>query len=378
MTLAYEGIRIIDLTRTLAGPYATMILADLGAEVIKIESAAGDDARRLPPYHNETGVAFLAANRNKKSVVLDLKSERGREAVCRLAAGADIVVESFRPGVSDRLGIGFVDLIRYNTRLIHCSISAFGTGALGGELPGYEPLIQAFSGIMKATGHPGQPPVRVGPSVVDLTTGMWAAMQMMAALARRGKSEGPQRLEVALVDSALNLMCHQVLGYLATGVVPEPLGSGSPLVAPYEVFAALDGDIMIAAGNDALYRTLCRHLGRPDLIDHPDYRDANSRVANRQTLHAAIGEILKTATVECWTRRFLAAGVPAGPVQDLGQALRHPVVAERGLLTEPSAPDCAALPMLRLPLSGARQTFVAPPELGQDTDGVLLDIGLED
>lgn len=253
MTLAYKGIRIIDLTRTIAGPFATMIMADLGAKVIKVESAEGDDTRRLPPRHNGTGVAFMATNRNKQSIVLDLKSPAGREAVHRLAQGADIVVESFRPGVSDRLGIGYQDLVRHNPRLIHCAISAFGSGPLGRDLPGYDPLLQAFSGIMKATGHPGQPPVRTGPSVVDLTTGMWAAINMMAALARRDRSGGPQQLEVALVDSAMTLMGHQVLGVLATGLAPEPQGSGSPLAAPYEVFAVADGDIMIAAGNDAIY-----------------------------------------------------------------------------------------------------------------------------
>lgn len=378
MTLAYAGIRIIDLTRTLAGPYATMILSDLGAEVVKIEAEGGDDARRLPPHWQGASAAFLAANRNKQSVVLDLKSDTWREAVRRLAAGADIVVDSFRPGVADRLGIGFDDLTRVNGRLIHCAITGFGTGPLGRDLPGYDPLLQAFSGIMKATGHPGQPPVRVGPSLVDLTTGMWAAMQMMAALARREAVGGPQRLEVALLDSAINLMCHQALGVLATGAAPEPQGSGSPLAAPYEVFAAADGELLIAAGNDALFGALCRELGRPDLARHPDYRDMTGRVAHREALHAAIEAALKTAGVDAWLVRLRAAGVPAGPVQDLAQALGHPLVAERGLLVASPAPGNPDLRLLRLPLSDARAAFAAPPELGRDTRAVLRELGLED
>lgn len=378
MTLAYDGIRIIDLTRTLAGPYAAMILSDLGAEVIKIESPQGDDARTLPPHWNGVSTAFLATNRNKKSVVLDLKSDLGREAMHRLAAGADVVIESFRPGVSSRLGIGFDDLARHNGRLIHCAISAFGTGPLGRDLPGYDPLLQAFAGIMKATGHPGQPPVRTGPSVVDLATGMWAAIQIMAALARREAVRAPQRLEVALVDSALNLMAHQVLGVLATGQAPAPQGSGSPLAAPYEAFATAGGDILIAAGNDRLFRALCTEIGRPDLIDHPDYREMAGRVANRAALHRAIEDRLKTAPAEAWLARFLAAGVPAGPVQDVGQALHHPVTAERGLLAGTPTADNPGLRMLRLPLSDARQDFAPPPELGQDTEAILRSLGLKD
>jgi crotonobetainyl-CoA:carnitine CoA-transferase CaiB-like acyl-CoA transferase len=245
----YAGLRVLELATTIAGPFSTMILADLGADVVKVERPGqGDDARGMPPHWDGESTVFLAVNRNKRSLALDLKRAAGRDAFLRLTAGADVVVQGFRPGAAERLGLGFDDLRERNPSIVYCSISAFGTHGSAAGLPGYDPLIQAFSGMMSMTGHPGMPPARVAASIIDLTTGMWAAMGTMAALARRAQTGEAQYVESTLVDSGYMLLCHQIASMLATGEVPGPIGSASPITAPYEAFRTADGWIMIAAG----------------------------------------------------------------------------------------------------------------------------------
>jgi crotonobetainyl-CoA:carnitine CoA-transferase CaiB-like acyl-CoA transferase len=290
----------------------------------------------------------------------------------RLVEDCDVVMESFRPGVMERLKLDFDVLTQRNRNLIYCSVSAFGRGPLGQSMPGYDALLQAFSGIMKATGHPGNPPTRVAPSVVDLNTGMWAAIQILAALARRRSEPGPKRLEVTLVDTAFNLMCHQLIGFLATGEIPPPQGSGSPTTTPYEVFRAKDGDILIAAGNDRLFERLCEILNLNKLTTDPRFVGMTNRVKNRNVLHRILEDVLLTVPVAEWVARLTDAGVPAGPVQDIKQAAEHAIVAERNLLVPCGGttrnPD---LKLLRLPLGDDIGSFSEPPMLGQHTDEVL-------
>lgn len=376
----YEGLRVLDLSENIAGPLACMVLADLGADVVKIERpGTGEATRSLTPRWAGDGesTVFLTVNRNKRSVALDIASPAGRDAVLRIAAGVDVVVESFRPGVADRLGLGFDDMARARPGVVHCSVSAFGEGPLGHDRPGYDAILQAFSGIMEMTGDEHGLPARAAPSVVDVSTGLWATTSIQAALARRDREPGAQRLEATLVDSAFFLMCHQVVGYLGTGSFPGRLGSAAPSTAPYQAFRTADGAIMIAGATDRLFERLCRALDLPDVAADPRYATVTDRVRDRDTLTELIETQLATASSEYWLERIGAAGVPAGPVNDLAAALAHPVTVERRLVREVESERHAGLQQLRLPIdTGGDCSLREPPALGRDTADVLAQAGL--
>jgi crotonobetainyl-CoA:carnitine CoA-transferase CaiB-like acyl-CoA transferase len=376
----YSGLKVLELATTIAGPFSAMILADLGADVIKIERPArGDDARGMPPHWDGQSTVFLAVNRNKRSLALDLKRPGGRDAFLRLASTADVVVQSFRPGAAERLGLAFEDVRRVNPSIVYCSISAFGASGSAAGLPGYDPLIQAFTGLMRMTGHPGQPPARVGASLIDLTTGMWGAIGTMAALARRAQTGEAQYVESTLVDSGYILLCHQIASMLATGEVPGPLGSASPITAPYEAFETADGWIMIAAGNDDLVRRLFKTLDLVDLLEDDRYTTPSARVRNRESLHSVIEERVRMRPSDEWIRMIGAAGVPVGPVNDLREAVAHPVAAERNLLVKPENGRLPDLRLVRLPFDDARPPVLrAPPELGEHSHAVLREAGFDE
>ncbi|HKS99355.1 MAG TPA: CoA transferase [Rugosimonospora sp.] len=378
----YRGLRVLDLSENIAGPLACLVLADLGADVVKIERpGTGEATRSLPPRWGGESTVFLSVNRNKRSAAIDLTEPAGRRAALRIAAGCDVVVESFRPGTADRLGLGFTQLSQVRPDLIHCSVSAFGTGPLGHDRAGYDAIVQAFTGIMEMTGEPGGAPARAAPSIVDISTGLWAVTAIQAALARRLESPTAQHLEATLVDSAFFLMCHQVIGYLATGTFPGRLGSAAPSTAPYQVFRTADGTVMIAAGTDRLFERLCLVLGAPGLLTDRRFRTVTDRVRERGALAAAIEDRLAAGTTADWLARLDAAGVPAGPVHDLAAALAHPVTRERALIRE-AVPGAGAtrvpgLKQLRLPIDtegacGLRE----PPALGEHTAEILAEAGL--
>ncbi|MFE2938128.1 CaiB/BaiF CoA transferase family protein [Streptomyces sp. NPDC059255] len=373
----YRGLRVVDLSENIAGPLACMILADLGADVVKVEPpGTGEATRRLPPHWGTDSTVFLALNRNKRSAAVDLRVPAGRDAVLRIARGADVVVQSFRPGVADRLGLGFDDLRRAAPRVVYCSVSAFGEGALGRELAGYDALIQAFTGIMEMTGDPDGRPARAAPSVVDMSTGMWAAVAVMAALARRPDEPGAQRLEAGLVDSGFFLMAHQIMGYLGTGTFPPRLGSAAPSTAPYEAFRTADGSIMIAAATDRLFARLCRALDLPGLATDPRFRRVADRVARRAELAEPIEERLRGAPSGYWLDRIAAAGVPAAAVHTLAEALEHPVTVERGIVRDAARGRVHGLKQLRLPIdTGADCAMRQPPAPGEHTEEILSEAG---
>jgi crotonobetainyl-CoA:carnitine CoA-transferase CaiB-like acyl-CoA transferase len=385
MSLAstHTGLHVLDLSENIAGPLACMILADLGADVIKVERPeSGEATRSLPPRWGPESTVFLTVNRNKRSAAIDISSPAGRDAVLRLGERSDVVVESFRPGVADRLGLGFDDFARVNPGVVHCSISAFGEGPLGHDRPGYDAIVQAFAGIMEMTGDQDGLPARAAPSIVDVSTGLWALIGIQAALARRAaEPEQAQRVEATLVDSAFFLLCHQVLGYLGTGQFPGRLGSAAPSTAPYQAFRTADGVIMIAAATDRLFARLCTVLEFPELAEEPRFRDVTARVAERDELTALIEARLSAHSSAHWLERIASAGIPTGPVNDLATALAHPVAGERGLIrdAQPLAgqPRIPNLKQLRLPIdTGTDCAMREPPAIGQHTSEILAEVGV--
>lgn len=376
----YAGVRVLDLSENIAGPLACLILGDLGADVIKVERpGTGEATRSLPPHWSGESTVFLGLNRNKRSVALDLRSETGRDAVLRLAETVDVVIESFRPGAAERLGLGFAQLSERNPTLIHCAINAFGTGPLGHDRPGYDALLQAFSGIMEMTGEATGGPCRAAPSIIDMTTGMWAVLAVMAGLARREVTDepAPQSLEATLVDSALFLQLHQIIGYLGSGTFPGRLGSAAPSASPYQVFSTRDAPIMIATSTDRLYARLCQTLEVPELATDPRFTTMAGRIAEREVLAGELQQRLVTAGSAHWLDLLARAGVPAGPVQDLGAALADPLTAERGLLAASEPGRVPGLQQMHLPMDRARSAPRAhPPGLGEHTEQVLRELGL--
>jgi len=317
-----QGIVVADFSRVLAGPYATMLLGDLGAEVIKVERPGpGDDTRAWGPPYTEQGQStyFAGVNRNKSTRALDLGTAEGRAAARDLALSADVVIENFKPGALDRMGLGYDALAAANPRLVYCSITGFGTGA-GRDMPGYDLLVQAMGGLMSVTGPgPGQP-TKAGVAMVDVITGLHATVGILAALRHRDASGQGQRVEVNLLSSLLSALVNQASGYVAAGVVPGILGNAHPSIAPYDVFATADRPLVIAVGNDGQFGSLVAVLGAPEMAADPDYATNPARVVHRDQLKARLEGLLASRGADAWQREITAAGVPCGPINDLAQA----------------------------------------------------------
>jgi crotonobetainyl-CoA:carnitine CoA-transferase CaiB-like acyl-CoA transferase len=369
--LPLSGVRVVDVTTSLAGPYCTQILASLGADVIKVEHPdGGDEARQWgPPFVAGAGALFQAANAGKRSLALSFRSHEGREALLRVAARADVFVQSLRPGLAEARGIGPDAVRARNERLVYVSIGAFGPrGPLAGE-PGYDPLMQAFSGIVELTGEPDRPGVRVGTSLVDLSTGLWAAVAVLAAL----EEGGGRTIELSLYEVALGLVATQVTAFLGAGELPERTGTGFPLIVPYEAFPTADGELMICAANDRLYERLRAVLGLPD---EERFTTNPERVRNREALVALISERFRTEASATWLERLRIVGVPAAPVQDVGAAALHEQTAALGILQDLGAYTAVAPP---LSFDGARSLLPsAAPQLGAHTIEILREAAYTD
>ncbi|MGW5158707.1 CaiB/BaiF CoA transferase family protein [Nonomuraea wenchangensis] len=326
---ALDGLLVADFSRVLAGPYATMLLADLGAEVVKVERpGAGDDTREWGPPYGPGGEAtyFLGVNRNKRSIALDLRADA--EVARALAARADVLVENFRPGTMDRLGLGYDALRELNPGLVYCSITGFGSGA-GAGLPGYDLIAQAVGGLMSVTGDPDGPGTKAGVALVDVITGLHAALGVMAALRHRERTGKGQHVEVSLLSSLLSALTNHASAYAAAGVVPRAMGNRHPSIVPYEVFETADRPLVIAAGNDRQFQALCRVLDRPDLAADPRYATNAGRVTARADLVDELNAALRGRPADAWFELLTAAGVPCGPINDLSAAFA--LAADLGL-----------------------------------------------
>lgn len=318
---ALDGLLVADFSSALAGPYLTMLLGDLGAEIVKVESPAGDATRAWgPPWHRGTATYFHAVNRAKRSVVLDLTEEEDRGLARALAGRADVLVENLRPGAMARFGLGFDELEATNPRLVYCSISGFGTQPAGAAIPGYDLIGQAVGGLMSITGPEGGPPHKVGVALVDVLCGLHGALGVLAALAERARSGRGQRVEVDLLSSVLSALTNQASGFLLAGVVPGPMGNEHPSLAPYESFAAADGDLVVAVGTERQFRELCGALGRDDLAADPRFASNGERVRHRPELRAELSAILGGLSRLEVVTRLRARGVPSGSVNDVSEA----------------------------------------------------------
>ncbi len=378
-----HGITVLDLTRNLAGPFCTMILADLGARVIKVERpGGGDDTRHWrPPTWGTESSLFLSVNRNKESLALDIDTDAGAAVVRRLAASADVLVESFKGGSLAKRKLDFPHVSALNPRLVYCSLSGFGSRGPHAERPGYDTLVQAYSGIMSITGEPDGRPVRTGPSIIDMTTGMWGAIGALAAIRHRDTTGQGQHVETSLLETGIVWMSYFIAGFLADGTVPGPMGSSHSLIAPYEEFVTRDGYIFIAAPNDRLFARLCATLHTESLPDDPLFCSNSQRLKNRPALHVLLEAALRTADTDSWEQRLQAAGIPCSRIQTVDKLVDDPQVQALDMIRRYAHPTIADLRLVDHPISydGTRSfQHNGAPALGQHTQPILHSLGYDD
>jgi crotonobetainyl-CoA:carnitine CoA-transferase CaiB-like acyl-CoA transferase len=376
-----DGIFVLDFSRVLAGPYCTMQLADLGARVVKIEQPGkGDDTRAWgPPFVGTESAYFLSVNRNKESLALDLKHERARPILDALLSRADVVVENFRPGTMERLGLGYGDVAARHPRVVYCSISGFGqTGPRWAEA-GYDAMMQAEGGLMSITGAAGGPPFRLGVAIGDIASGMFAVQGILAALFARERTGRGQRVDIAMLDAVTALLSYQASSAFATGATPGRMGNRHPSIAPYDTFAAADGDFVLSVGNDDQFRRLSEVLGRPGLAADPRFTTNANRVANHEALRGELSPLLGARTRTDLLQALTEAGVPSGAVRSVTEALADPQLAAREMIVPLEHLTAGPIRVLGTPLKLSDTPAAVrtpPPALGQHTAAILAELGL--
>lgn len=378
-----SNVRVIDLTQNVAGPFCTQVLGDLGADVIKVERPGrGDDTRLWQPLEaSGQSATFLALNRNKKSICVDLNNPDGVMAVRALVRSADVVIHSMKPGSAEARGLGFDTLGAENPRLVYCAISAFGQVGPLSALPGYDPLMQAFTGVMSSTGNDGEAPVRVGVSLIDMGTGMWATIGILGAILDRARTGSGMMVEASLLDTGVSWMTVFVAGFLATKRLPQKLGSAVAMTAPYELFRSGDGQVFIAAGNDNLFRRVCDGLGDPALAQDARFATNALRVQNRPELRQAIEALTAGRPTVAICAALRRAGAPCSELNDVSQMMAHDQVAAAGMIADLPVENGPLHKVVATPLKadGRRSDALgAPPALGADTDQVLAAVGYGD
>ncbi len=377
------GLRVVDFTHFIAGPYCTMILADMGAEVIKIEGLDGDGFRHYPPKLAEESVPYLWTNRNKASVALDLKSAAGRRVALDLIATADVVAENFSTGVMQRLGLDYANVAQRKPDIIYCSISAYGRSGPYADRIGFDPILQAESGFISMNGRPDQEGMRAGPSVMDISTAMISATAILGAVVARQRTGQGQYIETTLIETAINMLGNFSLAHLATGAQPTRFGNTQPTACPVGAFETEDAPIYLACANDRTFQRLARDvLKRPDLADHPDYANSALRRDHASSLLAEVAAELRRDTRANWLSRMHAVGVPAGAIRSVAEAMAAPEIRERGLLSSIPHPTLGSIPNVGLPMKLFGTPLadpVAAPLLGAQTGAVLRRLlGLDD
>lgn len=380
MTGPLKGIKVLDLSRTLAGPFCSMQLADMGAEVIKVEQPEiGDETRKFtPPEINGESTYFMSLNKNKKGITLNLKTEEGQQIVKKLVAESDVLIENFRNGTMEKFGLGYDVLKKINSRLVYCAISGFGRSGPMKDEPAYDVLMQGFGGLMSVTGEPNRPPMKAGFSIVDLSTGLYAALGVVLALFSRERTGKGQYVEASMLDSIVSLSSYLGQNVLATGKAPERFGSAHPSLVPYQVFETKDGYVTIAVTNDRLWKKMCDALGFHELKEHPKYALNINRVANREELEKILTDYTKSKRSSEIIESLQQVGVPSGPINDLVQVLAHPQVKAREMIQEVNHPTIGLFEMLGIPikLTGTPGSLSkAPPLLGENTHEILTRLG---
>ena len=370
-----KGVRVLDLTRVLAGPYCAMLLGDMGAEVIKVEEPGkGDDTRGWPPFAGGESTYFMSVNRNKKSMTLNLKAPEGRDILKALAKKSDVLLENFRTGTMEKLGLGYATLAKLNPRLVYCAISGFGESGPESHRGGYDLIVQAESGVMDLTGFPDGPPVKVGNSIADLVAGMSGAHGVTLALLARQKTRRGQKVEIAMLDVMASLLTYQAGMYLNAGRTPARRGNEHPSIVPYEVFKAADGYLALGVANNSLWERCCAALERPDLAKDPRYATEAARVENRATLVPLLNQLLGARSGEDWMKRLEAVGVPAGRIRTVPEVCESEHLRARGMVVALPHAKAGQVKMMGVPIRlhgtpGKAKT--AAPVLGGDTDAVL-------
>lgn len=393
MAGALDGIKIVDLSRVLAGPWSTQNLADLGADVIKVERpSVGDDTRSWgPPFVSHTegdaqdAAYFFCANRNKRSLTLDFTAEKGRDILIKLIAQADVLIENYKVGGLKKYGLDYDSLSRINPRLIYCSITGFGQDGPYADRPGYDALVQAMGGLMSITGEPdevpGGGPQKVGVAVVDILTGLYATNAILAALLHRAKSDQGQHIDIALLDVQVATLANQAGNYLLSGNVPQRMGSAHPSIVPYQPFACADGHVMLAVGNDGQFTALCRAAGQANIASDVRFATNAMRVQHRAELLGLLTPLMQQHSVERWCELAQHEGFPCGPINTIDRVFRDPQVRAREMQIQMDSPSYGSLDLVASPmrLSASPVSYrLAPPSLGQDTQDVLRELHYSD
>lgn len=377
---ALEGVKVLDLTRVLAGPFCTMILADLGADVIKVEAPGGSDETRFwgPPFQNGVSAYYLCANRNKRSITVNLKTEEGREIIRSLAKEADVLIHNFKTGSMEKWLLDFESLKKINPSLVYCSITGFGETGPYRHLPGYDYIIQGMSGLMSITGSEESGPIKIGVAMVDILTGLYSAISIEAALYEREKSGEGQKIDMSLMDTAVSSLANVASNYLISGAIPRRLGNDHPNIAPYSKFKVLDGEMIIAVGNNRQFAILCEVLGISKIAEDEKYRTNEARVENKLELTRILENQLQLKSINEWIERFSQKNIPCGPIHTMDRVFDHPQVLARDMVVQVNHPEAGMVKLVGSPIKLSRTKAKIerhPPIAGEHTSEILQQAG---